>query len=318
MRLRDLHTLSNLPLREPCHEELLDDFFPHGQTIALAVFVFNSTRLFSICYSSGDNSTMDIAEIRRRNLRAWIDNDPASKGNVEAWCAYYSQFAEKPLTPSYVRQLVLERGKAVRNIGERVARKLEAIGRHPPGWLDFDHSSSAAAPSAPAQYELPPDYPASPALAGSPEATAETLPIPSDDDYALIPQYSARAACGPAYHNGHVEVRGGLAFKRDWLARMGLRPENLSVIAANGESMAPTIHDGEVLLIDHSDTEPRDGKVFALARGDEMVVKRLARDFAGGWIVRSDNSDKARFGNFHVSDAAIRIVGRVVWRGGGL
>lgn len=168
------------------------------------------------------------------------------------------------------------------------------------------------------RYELPPDYPASPAVAGSPESTAETLPIPSDDDYALIPQYSARAACGPAYHNGHVEVRGGLAFKRDWLARMGLRPENLSVIAANGESMAPTIHDGEVLLIDHSDTEPRDGKVFALARGDEMVVKRLARDFAGGWIVRSDNSDKARFGDFHVSDAAIRIVGRVVWRGGGL
>ena len=44
-------------------------------------------------------------------------------------------------------------------------------------------------------------------------------------------------------------MRSGLAFKRDWLARMGLRPENLSVIAANGESMAPTIHDGEVLLI---------------------------------------------------------------------
>ena len=146
----------------------------------------------------------------------------------------------------------------------------------------------------------------------------EALPIPSDDDYALIPQYSARAACGPAYHNGHVEVRGGLAFKRDWLARMGLRPENLSVIAANGESMAPTIHDGEVLLIDHSDTEPQDGKVFALARGDEMVVKRLVRDFMGGWVVRSDNSDKARFGDFHVSDSAIRIVGRVVWRGGGL
>lgn len=151
-----------------------------------------------------------------------------------------------------------------------------------------------------------------------PDPTSETLPIPSDDDYALIPQYSARAACGPAYHNGHVEVRGGLAFKRDWLARMGLRPENLSVIAANGESMAPTIHDGEVLLIDHSDTEPQDGKVFALARGDEMVVKRLVRDFMGGWVVRSDNSDKARFGDFHVSDSAIRIVGRVVWRGGGL
>lgn len=144
------------------------------------------------------------------------------------------------------------------------------------------------------------------------------MPPPSDDDYALIPQYSAKAACGPAYHNGHVEVTGGLAFKRDWIARMGLKPESLSVIAANGESMSPTIQDSEVLLIDHSQTEPRDGKVFALARDDELVVKRLVRDFSGGWIIRSDNPDKTRHPDFHVKDSALRIVGRVVWRGGGL
>lgn len=139
---------------------------------------------------------------------------------------------------------------------------------------------------------------------------------PSDDDYALIPQYTAKGGCGPAYHNGHVEVRGGLAFKRDWLSRMGTKPENLSVIYAKGDSMAPTIEDGAVILIDHSQAELRDGRVYALARGDEVIVKRMVRDFAGGWIVRSDNPDKVRYGDFQVSDATVRIVGRVVWRGG--
>jgi len=141
---------------------------------------------------------------------------------------------------------------------------------------------------------------------------------PSDEDYSLIPHYSARAACGPAYHNGHVELLGGLAFRRDWLARAGLRPETLSVISANGDSMAPTIDDGDALLINHAECEPKDGQVYALARGDEMIVKRLVRDFGGGWIVRSDNLDNSRYGDFHVSSADVRVVGRVVWRGGGL
>lgn len=141
---------------------------------------------------------------------------------------------------------------------------------------------------------------------------------PSDDDYALVPQYSARAACGPAYHNGHVEIKGGLAFKRDWLARLGLKPDRLSVIAADGDSMSPTLQDSEVLLIDHSQIEPRDGKVFALAKGDELVVKRLVRDFSGGWVVRSDNPDKTRYPDFSVDSNTLRIVGRIVWHGGGL
>lgn len=42
-----------------------------------------------------------------------------------------------------------------------------------------------------------------------------------------------------------------------------------------------------------------------------MAVKRLVRDFMGRGVVRSDNADKARFGDFHVSGSAIHIVGVV-------
>lgn len=146
---------------------------------------------------------------------------------------------------------------------------------------------------------------------------------PSEYEYATIPQYNARAAAGDGHMNGHVEIKGGLAFKRDWLARLGLKPENLRVIYAEGDSMADTILDGEVMLVDISDREPRNGKIYAFLRPDgEVSVKRLIRrSVSGSWLIASDNPDKRRFPDEEASPDALHeipIIGRVAWRGGGL
>lgn len=84
---------------------------------------------------------MDLDDIRRRNLRNWIDTAPESKGNVERWCAHYSRFVgdgEKPFSPGQIRQLVPKKGKPTRNIGEDLARKLEKACGKPVGALDRD------------------------------------------------------------------------------------------------------------------------------------------------------------------------------------
>ncbi len=144
---------------------------------------------------------------------------------------------------------------------------------------------------------------------------------PSEKDYALIPQYTAKGSAGNGHLNEHVEVKGGLAFKRDWLARLGVKEHRCSVIYAQGVSMEPSICDGEVVLLDHDDTEPRDGKIYLLQRGDgELIIKRLVKQMSG-WAIRSDNEDKRRFPDETISAdslSSIQIVGRVVWRGGGL
>lgn len=145
---------------------------------------------------------------------------------------------------------------------------------------------------------------------------------PHERDYALIPQYHVSGECGSGYLNGHEEVKGGLAFKRDWLARMSLKPDSLSVIYACGLSMAPTISEGEVLLVDHGQSEPRDGQVFAFERDGELLIKRLVRHPAGSWICRSDNPDKIRYADWEPVSTEqlglLRIVGRIVWRGGAM
>ena len=145
---------------------------------------------------------------------------------------------------------------------------------------------------------------------------------PSKKDYALIPQYTARASAGNGYHNDHVELKEGLVFKRDWLARLSLKEDACCVIYAEGSSMEPTISDGDVLLIDRSSTLPRNGKVYAIQRPDgSHSIKRLIQSFSGEWIIRSDNPDKTLYPDEPISADAlqhIEIIGRSVWGGGGM
>lgn len=145
------------------------------------------------------------------------------------------------------------------------------------------------------------------------------LKIPSAKDYALIRQYSAAGECGDGYHNGHVEISDGLAFKRDWLARIGAKPENLAVIYASGDSMEPYIFDGDVVLFDTTDTEPRHGHVYVVHRPDySLSIKRITQLLSGAWMIKSDNPDRSDEMVSPETINEIPFVGRVIWRGGNM
>ncbi|WP_232522540.1 S24 family peptidase [Chitinibacter sp. GC72] len=141
---------------------------------------------------------------------------------------------------------------------------------------------------------------------------------PSKEDYALIPQYSTKGACGNGHYNDHVEVVGGLTFKRSWLDRLGINEHQACVIYATGDSMSPTIHDGDVVLIDQAPHPARTGEVYAIMMDDEVIIKRLSKEF-GLLLLRSDNANKAAYPDITVPPQhELQIIGRVVWRGGGL
>lgn len=231
---------------------------------------------------------MDIYEIRKANLIALIGNQ------VKRECAERWEMA-----PAHLSQLLSDKTK--KNLGDDVARRIEDREGLPRGWLDTLRSDGEAA------------------LAHGAPAEPNT---PSESDYALIPQYTAKGDCGNGYLNDHVEVNGGLAFKREWLRRIGAKPENCYVIYADGDSMEPYIFEGDVVLFDTSCVEPIDQKVYAIRRSDGGIsIKRLVRQISGGWLIRSDSTDKARYPDEPVSDAILHevpIVGRVIWRGGGV
>lgn len=143
-------------------------------------------------------------------------------------------------------------------------------------------------------------------------------PLLSETNYAIIPQYSAQAECGDGYLNDHVVVRDSdIAFKRSLIRRLGVKPENLFMIHAKGDSMEPYIFEGDIVVFDQSDTNPSDRDVYVIRRPDgKLSIKRLYQQLSGAWLIRSDNpvhpEEKVSATTLH----EIPIIGRVIWRGG--
>ncbi len=143
---------------------------------------------------------------------------------------------------------------------------------------------------------------------------------PSEADFVLIPQLSVVGECGDGHLNGHIEIEGGLAFRRDWLTKLSVKPEHCRALYAEGASMEPYIFEDDIVLVDTSDRLPKDRTPYAIRRADGGIsFKRLIRQLSGTWLLRSDNPDKAMYPDEEVSATAmhdIPIIGRIIWRGG--
>ena len=135
------------------------------------------------------------------------------------------------------------------------------------------------------------------------------------DDLVRVARLDVGAAAGAGAFPGDERAHGHIAFDPNWLRRMAAAPDRLSLIRVEGDSMIPTLADGDEILVDGGDAAERlrDG-IYVLRIEDALVVKRVAPHPAGGAIsIRSDNA--AYPGWPDCDPRAIEIVGRVVWVG---
>ena len=131
-----------------------------------------------------------------------------------------------------------------------------------------------------------------------------------------VPRLAVGASAGPGALVGGEEAVGYFSFDERWLREVAAgSPENLSIIRVEGDSMMPTLSDGDDILVDRGDAGDRlrDG-IYVLRRDDGLSVKRIAIDPAGRSVtIKSDNPDYPSFADVKLS--AIAIIGRVVWAG---
>ena len=131
-----------------------------------------------------------------------------------------------------------------------------------------------------------------------------------------VPRLEVDAAAGAGAFEGNEQSGGHIAFDPAWLRRVARgAPDLLSIIRVAGDSMVPTLADGDDILVDRGDSAARlrDG-IYVLRIEGALVVKRLALNPASRTLsIRSDNPAYPGWPDCDL--AAVDVVGRVVWAG---
>ncbi|MBL8652037.1 MAG: helix-turn-helix transcriptional regulator [Sphingopyxis sp.] len=134
-------------------------------------------------------------------------------------------------------------------------------------------------------------------------------------DMVLVPKLAIGASAGAGASIDGEPVEGAVAFDPKWLRGLGADARALSIIRVEGDSMAPTLNDGDDILVDGGDAvgRLRDG-IYVLRMDDVLMVKRVARAPGPGRIsVISDNVQYRSWDDLPMT--AVQLVGRVVWTG---
>lgn len=141
----------------------------------------------------------------------------------------------------------------------------------------------------------------------APQAEAAGVLVP-------VPRRDVGAAAGPGGAAIDERETPAYAFDRRTLRSMTSgRVEGLSIIRVRGDSMVPTFHDGDDILVDGSSDARRlrDG-VYVLRIAGDLVVKRIAMK-PGGFDILSDNPVFPRWPDCAPQD--VDVIGRVIWAG---
>jgi len=114
-----------------------------------------------------------------------------------------------------------------------------------------------------------------------------------DETMLTVYQYDFKASAG--FGSLVVSENPVAQFKisLDWLTRQGIRENNLCVVEVQGDSMEPTLEEGDLMLVAMSNDKSsfKDG-INVIRINGEMYVKRLQKDFVSDAIeVKSDNKE---------------------------
>ena len=140
-------------------------------------------------------------------------------------------------------------------------------------------------------------------------------PLRSAADLIRIPRFTVRASAGAGALDPEEFDVSSIGLTAAFLRALCSDPASLSMIKVTGDSMEPTLGEGDDILVDRSDAADRvrDG-IYVLRFDDALNVKRIAIQPEGRrFTVRSDNPAYPSWSDCDPS--RIDIIGRVVWVG---
>jgi phage repressor protein C with HTH and peptisase S24 domain len=134
---------------------------------------------------------------------------------------------------------------------------------------------------------------------------------PPREETAPVRRLAIEASAGPGALAEDDRQTGATHFDPRLLAQLGVRASDAAEIRARGTSMAPSIEDGDLMLVDQRDRRIHaQPAVFVIRLEGTLMVKRVAR--SGTMLaITSDNPEAPPIASQPAD--AVDVIGRVVW-----
>ena len=262
---------------------------------------------FSIELNAGILARMDIYAIRKQQLISLIGNQ--RKGAcAERW----------GMAPAHLSQILSD--KTAKNLGDDVARRIEAIEGLPRGWFDSvspgesitpadeltssDHAGETSAQTAADQIKQMLSK-----VKGLSNTARDRIIAAADEssnvitvdfsrpgqvgDEVWIAHYDVRAAMGGGQiPHEYPEMLQDIRVSPKHLRDLGVTFKehfHLKMITGWGQSMAPTIKDRDPLLVDITIRKFTGDGIYLFSHDDMLYVKRLQKKGKDRFKMISDN-----------------------------
>ncbi|MCJ7664920.1 MAG: hypothetical protein MUO24_11860 [Desulfobacterales bacterium] len=132
-------------------------------------------------------------------------------------------------------------------------------------------------------------------------------------EFTVVPEVVLEDGAGMGVKGIEQGARERYAFRRQWLSSKG-NVKDLVLMEVRGDSMDPTITDGDAVLIDCSKKQVVVGNMYALRTKNAVMVKRLQPIGAARIKVMSDNKLYDSY-EIDLETGDIEIIGQVIWIG---
>ncbi|XAI96281.1 putative peptidase S24-like protein [Microcystis phage Mae-JY29] len=139
-------------------------------------------------------------------------------------------------------------------------------------------------------------------------------PAAAIENEVMLPQLEIGYSMGGGSVFADYAQTAMIPFPREWIRPM-IRGtfSDLFVARGDGDSMMPTLLDGDVVIIDTSQkTITQQDRLWCLSYGDLGMIKRVRVQPDGGILIISDNPAVE---NFTAYDQEVHTIGRVIWIG---
>ncbi|WP_205191562.1 LexA family transcriptional regulator [Burkholderia sp. LMG 13014] len=124
---------------------------------------------------------------------------------------------------------------------------------------------------------------------GSVVAWETPADLPHDTDRVWIDRYDYRFSAGNGHIQWEIREKNALPFNTGFFRAIGSKPDDCRLVDVVGDSMSPFLFDRDMMMVDMSKRDPRDGKIYAVLFEEEPLVKQIFRQPGGALMLHSFN-----------------------------